>query len=107
MQSLSVQLSQGTGSSTLASLTKRRIRDRVPFPLPDYVFDMHTIEGQNRGRSYEHFISQAAVVFPEAVLMTVQLVRMTAGKQNLQKDGKERKTYEPDTCHFHRCIDQR
>ena len=36
--------------------------------LPDYVFDMHTIEGQNRGRSYEHFISQAAVVFPEAVL---------------------------------------
>ena len=23
---------------------------------------------QNRGRSYEHFISQAAVVFPEAVL---------------------------------------
>lgn len=56
------------GSSTLASLTKRRIRDRVPFPLPDYVFDMHTIKGQNRGRSYEHFISQAAVVFPEAVL---------------------------------------
>lgn len=56
------------GSSILSSLTKRRIRDHAPFPIPDYAFDMHTIEGQNRGRSYEHFISQAAIVFPKASL---------------------------------------
>lgn len=56
------------GSSILTSLTKRRIRDKEAFPLPDYVFDMHTIEGQKRNRSYEHFMAQAAIVSPKAVL---------------------------------------
>ena len=30
------------GSSVLASVVKRRIRRGDPFPLPDYVYDMHT-----------------------------------------------------------------
>ena len=52
------------GSSLLTSVTKRRIRDGEAFSLPDYVFDMHTIEGQNKGRDMDHFLAESAVVHP-------------------------------------------
>lgn len=56
------------GSSLLTSVTKRRIRDGEKFDLPDYIFDMHTIEGQNKGRNIEHFLEASASVYPPAVL---------------------------------------
>lgn len=56
------------GSSLLTSVTKRRIRTGKPFEIPDYVFDRHTIEGQNRGRGIDHFLKTAAVVYPHAQL---------------------------------------
>lgn len=56
------------GSSLLACVVERRIRDGVPFEFPDYVYDMHTVEGQKRGRDYEHFRREAALVYPEAEL---------------------------------------
>lgn len=54
------------GSSILSSVTKRQIRDKEPFELPDYVFDMHTVEGQNRGCDFHHFLSESAKVYPKA-----------------------------------------
>lgn len=56
------------GSSLLSSVTKRRIRRGDPFPIPDYVYDMHTCEGQSRGRNMDHFLSEAACVEPAAAL---------------------------------------
>lgn len=52
------------GSSVLASVVKRRIRRGDPFPLPDYVYDMHTLTGQERGRNIDHFLAEAACVRP-------------------------------------------
>ena len=37
------------GSSVLASVVKRRIRRGDPFPLPDYVYDMHTLTARSGG----------------------------------------------------------
>ena len=48
----------------LASVVKRRIRRGDPFPLPDYVYDMHTLTGQERGRNIDHFLAEAACVRP-------------------------------------------
>ena len=56
------------GSSLLSSVVKRRIRDGEHVKLPDYVFDMHTIEGQERGRKIEHFLEESATVLPAAEL---------------------------------------
>ena len=56
------------GSSLLSSVVKRRIRDGEHAELPDYVFDMHTIEGQERGKKIEHFLEESATVFPAAEL---------------------------------------
>ena len=52
------------GSSVLASVVKRRIRRGDPFPLPDYVYDLHTLTGQERGRNIDHFLAEAACVRP-------------------------------------------
>ena len=52
------------GSSVLASVVKRRIRRGDPFPLPDYVYDMHTLTGQERGRNIDHLLAEAACVRP-------------------------------------------
>lgn len=53
------------GSSNLTSLTKRRILKGSRLECPDYVYDMHTEEGQKRGRGYDHFFEEAAAVLPK------------------------------------------
>lgn len=52
------------GSSNLAGLVKRRILMGCRLECPDYVYDMHTEEGQKRGRGYDHFFEEAALVTP-------------------------------------------
>ena len=54
------------GSSLLSSVVKRRIRRGDGFPLPEYVFDMHTAQGQSQGRDADHFFQRGACVFPSA-----------------------------------------
>ena len=74
------------GSSLLASVTKRRIRDGEAFDLPDYVFDRHTIEGQRLGRGIDHFLTESARVEPAADLGR----EAEAWRQALEGELKER-----------------
>ena len=67
------------GSSVLASVVKRRIRRGDPFPLPDYVYDMHTLTGQERGRNIDHFLAEAACVRPGSGLRRRSWRRPSAG----------------------------
>lgn len=53
------------GSSYLTSLTKRKILKGDKLECPDYVYDMHTEEGQKRNRGYSHFFEEAAIVKPK------------------------------------------
>lgn len=71
------------GSSLLTSVTKRRIRDGETFCLPDYVFDMHTIEGQKRGRNIEHFLEESAPVYPPVDLAPEAAARQRELEQEL------------------------
>lgn len=77
------------GSSLLNSVTKRRIRDGEKFDLPDYVFDMHTIDGQRRGRSIDHFLSESAKVEPAADLGRDEELWHRAIEQELTERMKE------------------
>ena len=77
------------GSSILSSVTKRQIRDKEPFELPDYVFDMHTVEGQNRGRDFNHFLSEAAKVYPEAERSQDEEAYWTQMEEELIRRRKE------------------
>ncbi len=78
-------------SSLLTSVTKRRIRDGESFAIPDYVYDRHTIEGQNRGRGIDHFLETAAVVYPHAELGEEDAASEQRWEQELLQRMKEEK----------------
>lgn len=71
------------GSSVLSSLTKRRIRRGDSFELPDFVFDMHTIEGQKLGRNIEHFLDEAAFVCPDVPISSAERHEEDAWRREL------------------------
>lgn len=77
------------GSSILSSVTKRRIRDGEPFELPDYVFDMHTVRGQEQGRGIEHFFAEAAQIYPQAEYSEERAVYWRELEQELIRRKKE------------------
>ncbi len=52
------------GAANLSSVMKRRIRRGDPWELPDYVYDMHTRKGREKGRGYAHFIDEASKLIP-------------------------------------------
>lgn len=56
-------------SANLTSLTKRQIAKGKTLECPDYVFDMHTKQGQEKNRGYSHFFDEAAKVWPKAELL--------------------------------------
>ena len=75
------------GASILSSVIKRRIRDKEPFLIPDYVFDMHTIAGQQMGREYAHFANEAAKVAPQML----QSAEDFASGMRLEEELKRRR----------------
>lgn len=54
------------GSVNLTSLIKRKIARGDQLECPDWTYDMHTAQGQNMGRGYDHFFDEAANVYPKA-----------------------------------------
>ena len=51
-------------SCLMNDIIKRQVINGEKIELPDYVYDMHTREGQKRGRDYNHFLNEAALVIP-------------------------------------------
>lgn len=77
------------GSSVLSSLTKRRIRHGDRLPLPDYIFDMHTWDGQKQGRDIEHFLTEAAYVVPAASKTPSELEEAVGWERELMELMRE------------------
>src|SRR5205823_7893818 len=54
------------GSDELHTWVARAVGQEGKFPqIPDYAIDMHTRRGQEMGRDYAHFLTEAAKVAPE------------------------------------------
>lgn len=51
-------------SCLYSEIIKRESGLGNPIEIPDYVYDMHTTEGQKRGRKFDHFLHEAAKVIP-------------------------------------------
>lgn len=60
----------------LCKAQKTRIIDNITYvhreahaqlrrDVPDYALDMHTVRGRMQGRGIDHFLDEAAVIFPE------------------------------------------
>ena len=52
-------------SALHASIAKRECLKNIPIEFPDYVYDLHTLIGQNMGRGYEYFLQESSKVFPD------------------------------------------
>lgn len=54
------------GSDELLSWLQKSTDEQGNLPhIPDYALDMHTQKGQERGRDYRHFLTEASKVSPE------------------------------------------
>lgn len=54
------------GSDELLSWLQRSVEEQGNLPqIPDYAIDMHTQRGQEMGRDYRHFLTEASKVMPE------------------------------------------
>lgn len=60
------QCQKERGSDDLLNWAKLAVEKQGRLPeIPDYAVDMHTRRGQEMGRDYEHFLTEASKVDPE------------------------------------------
>lgn len=60
------QCQKERGSDDLLNWIRRAVDQKSLRPtIPDYALDMHTRRGQEMGRGYDHFLTEASQVHPE------------------------------------------
>lgn len=52
-------------SCLYSDIIKRENCMNKPIDIPDYAYDMHTLQGKKAGRGFEHFLHEAAKVVPD------------------------------------------
>lgn len=97
------------GSCDLSLLVKAKMEEGgIPLLFPDFVYDRHTKDGLQQGRSHTHFLEEAAIVYPEAQMRDaavwkaelLQLVQDESEETNnvIYSDRKTVHGYPCDVC---------
>lgn len=60
------QCEKDRSSDFLVNIVKKKAAMGEPLEIPDYAIDMHTQRGQRIGRDFNHFLTEASKVIPEA-----------------------------------------
>ena len=62
-------------SDNLKNMIAKKFASGKFFIVPDYAYDMHTVEGREKGRDEEHFLKEASKVSPEMEDDMVRTIR--------------------------------